>query len=148
MSNTSFPLPPKVPTALVPTPIVDGRDPQIERLRVVIREQLMNEQIVDLARIARQLGKSTRTMQRHIAARGTSFRDIVQDVRREIAMELLAQGELTVARVSDAVGYSDPKALRRAFHRWGAGAPSQHRRKSSAPPPPTTEPPPPASEVS
>ena len=72
MSNTSFPLPPKVPTALVPTPIVDGRDPQIERLRVVIREQLMNEQIVDLARIARQLGKSTRTMQRHIAARGTS----------------------------------------------------------------------------
>ena len=35
-------------------------------------------------------------------------------------------------RVSDAVGYSDPKALRRAFHRWGAGAPSRHRRRPAS----------------
>ncbi|MBL8613280.1 MAG: helix-turn-helix transcriptional regulator [Myxococcales bacterium] len=115
-----------------PIPLSSNTDSELVRLRDAVREHIAKDTIVDLGRVAAQLGRSTRTLQRRLAAHGTSFRDVVQSVRRDLALELLAKGDLTVARVSDAVGYSDPKALRRAFHRWGAGAPSRHRRRPAS----------------
>jgi AraC-like DNA-binding protein len=104
----------------------------LTQLRAIVREDLQSGALVDLGRAARRIGTSPRTLQRTIAASGTSFRSLLQDVRREMALELLASGHLTVERVSEAVGYSDPKALRRAFHRWGQPPPSRLRGVKSA----------------
>jgi transcriptional regulator GlxA family with amidase domain len=105
----------------------------LDRVRAEVREALATGAIVDLPRVACRIGRSPRTLQRVIASSGTSFRALVQDVRREMAFDLLARGELSIERVSWAVGYADPKALRRAFHRWGELSPSHVRRQLARP---------------
>lgn len=114
----------------------------LDQLRDVIREDLRAGAIVDLPRVARRLGTSKRTLQRVIARGGGSFRDLVQGVRHQMALELLGRGDVTIEHVSAAVGYADSKALRRAFHRWGEPTPSsvRARLKSTPPPPPEAEP--------
>ncbi|MEV6773233.1 AraC family transcriptional regulator ligand-binding domain-containing protein [Nocardia sp. NPDC051030] len=78
-----------------------------------------------LAEAARGLGLSDRTLHRRLAADGTTFRTLLDQVRESIAVELLAEG-LTVEAVSRRLGYSDTAAFSHAYRRWRGHAPS-HR---------------------
>ncbi len=81
---------------------------------------------ITVEEIAHQLDRSARTLQRELAERGTSVRDLVDDVRRARAIELLASG-LTVSEVAERLGFSEPGAFYRAFRRWTGKAPGAFR---------------------
>lgn len=116
--NTRSPETPETPeVALTP----------LARVEAVVKSYVDRNADVDLVTVARDLGTSKRTLQRVLASHGSSFRAVLQSVRRDKAQELLAGSALTVEKVSFAVGYADSKALRRAFHRWGRPAPSRYR---------------------
>jgi AraC-like DNA-binding protein len=70
---------------------------------------------------------SERALRRRLQAEGTSFRILVQDVRRHLARRYLQDGGLTVDEVSRLLGYSEPAAFSRAFKRWTGQSPSACR---------------------
>lgn len=70
-----------------------------------------------LGEIARQLTVSSRTLQRQLAAHGTTFRSETNEARRELAGRLSRVGASN-AQIALRLGYSDTRALRRAARRW------------------------------
>jgi AraC-like DNA-binding protein len=79
--------------------------------------------------VARQLGITVRTSNRHLLAAGTSFHQIRDELLRERAETLLRKGHLPIAEVSYLVGYAEPSTFHRAFRRWTGQTPSQWRAR-------------------
>lgn len=70
--------------------------------------------------VARRLGHSPRSLQRHLAAQRTTFREVLDDVRRQRLHELEREG-LALDAIAERLGYRDPAAFRRALRRWKQG---------------------------
>lgn len=77
--------------------------------------------------LAKELGISPSTMRRRLKAEGTSFRTLKAELRKERATALLKEGRLTVAEISDNLGYAEPSAFFRAFRDWTGRAPAEYR---------------------
>jgi AraC-like DNA-binding protein len=77
----------------------------------------------NLWRTASELGMSARTLQRRLGEDGTSFSQVLDDLRRELSDELLRSRKLAVAEVAFLLGYSEPSAFQRAFRRWRGVSP-------------------------
>lgn len=72
---------------------------------------------VDLPFVAKRLGMTARTAQRRLEAEGTSFREVLDHVRKRTAERLLATGA-DKGRVADMLGFGDTRSLSRALVRW------------------------------
>lgn len=81
----------------------------------------------NLWRTASGLGMSARTLQRRLRENGTSFSAVLEELRRELSGDLLANKKLAVADVAFLLGYSEPSALQRAFRRWRGMSPRRFR---------------------
>lgn len=79
------------------------------------------------AELARALGTSVRTLHRRLAAEDTSFAALLDQLRSERALQLLADPGLTLYEVSWLLGYSEQAAFTRAFRRWHGMAPRAWR---------------------
>jgi len=77
--------------------------------------------------IARQMGMSERTLQRRLAAEGTTFNELLEDARRTMAVSYLADRKLAAYEVSFLLGYSEPATFFRAFKRWTGKTPQHYR---------------------
>lgn len=76
--------------------------------------------------VARRLALSPRSLQRALAEEGSSFRAVVDDVRKELALAHLAAPDASIAQVALLLGFSEPRAFHRAFKRWTGGTPRAH----------------------
>lgn len=110
-----------------------GEDALLGRARQELRRLLPQERsgIDDLALA---LGLSERTLQRRLAEEGTSFRDLLDEVRRDLALAALRQPGATVTDVAFCIGFSDLTAFSRAFRRWTGESPASWRRRLQAAP--------------
>jgi AraC-like DNA-binding protein len=79
-------------------------------------------------RIATELAVSSRTLQRRLAALGTSFAEELDQLRRDRAEHLLRHSKFSAADIAMLLGYSEPAAFFRAFKRWTRTTPQQWRR--------------------
>lgn len=75
-------------------------------------------QFPSMAGVAAQLGLQERTLRRRLAAESSSYGEIVDDVRRKLAIEYLQTTRMSVEDVAWKVGFSDGANLRRAIRRW------------------------------
>jgi AraC-like DNA-binding protein len=82
-----------------------------------------------IAIVARDLDMSVRTLQRTLAVRGTSYRELIDELRCEQAATLLGADHVA-ADVAHALGYSEPSAFYRAFRRWTGTTPHDWRNRS------------------
>jgi AraC-like DNA-binding protein len=64
-----------------------------------------------------------RTLNRRLAAEGSSFRGIIDGIRRSLASALLSETDLTVTQVASRVGYADGGSFLRAYKRWTGDSP-------------------------
>ncbi len=78
--------------------------------------------------VARELGWSERTLRRRLAESEVSFRDLVQEVRRERASMLLEDARLSLTEIAFALGFSEASAFTRAARRWFGTSPRAHRK--------------------
>ena len=81
--------------------------------------------------IARQMGMSERTLQRRLAAEGSTFNELLDQARRTIAFSYLADRRLAAYEVSFLLGYAEPATFFRAFKRWTGKTPQQYRATAS-----------------
>lgn len=67
--------------------------------------------------VAAQLGRSARTLRRELSARGTTFRDILEEVVVTLAQRYLRDPSLSAAAVAERLGYAEASSFARAFRR-------------------------------
>lgn len=89
-----------------------------------------------LAEIAATQHVSERTLIRRLKRGKTSYRCILDDVRKTLARDLLSNSTMTVARISWRLGYRDPSNFSRAFRNWFGVSPQQYRNPADAAVPP------------
>jgi len=82
-----------------------------------------------LSTVARDLGTSTRTLQRRLAVAGASYQGVLDQSRCEAAERHLGDGSLSIAEISWLIGYSEPSAFHRAFKRWQGVSPQAFRQR-------------------
>lgn len=80
--------------------------------------------------VAARMNVSERTLHRHLARRGTSFGDILNNVRLRRARELLEDPTLTVEAIGERLGYAETASFSRFFRRMTGVSPSTYRKTS------------------
>ncbi len=82
----------------------------------------------DLSTVAAVLGRAPRTLRRELASGGCTYRALVDDIRRQRAVEMAAQGQHSMSEIALRLGFSEASALSRAWRRWFAQPFSATRR--------------------
>lgn len=77
--------------------------------------------------VASQLATSTRTLSRSLQEVSTSYQKILDEVRKEMAIEYLKTSNLPIEEIAALIGYNDPSNFRKAFKRWTGQPPSYYR---------------------
>ncbi|MBV8652752.1 MAG: helix-turn-helix domain-containing protein, partial [Alphaproteobacteria bacterium] len=77
--------------------------------------------------IADELRMSERTLQRRLEEEGTSFVQLLDDTRRELAAEYLGRLHLSLAQAAYLLGFADQSSFFRACKRWFEVSPGQYR---------------------
>lgn len=108
---------------------------ELEGLRRGIA-QLIVEGDSSVERLAQNLGWSARTLQRRLAARGLRYSDLLGQVRKALALNLLENPSLGIAQIAYCLGYSEVSTFNHAFRRWMGQSPRDYRdsRNPSQPP--------------
>ncbi len=68
-----------------------------------------------------------RTLCRRLQAEGTTYRDLVAEIRYEVGRQLLCDTRLPIHEIASAIGYADPSVFTRAFKRWSGITPAAWR---------------------
>jgi len=84
------------------------------------------------ASIARALGTTTRTLRRQLEHQGTSFRELTDELRAQIALRYLRETVMTNEDIAVALGFSDAANFRHAFRRWTSKTPSHFRLRAGS----------------
>ncbi|MGQ0842849.1 MAG: helix-turn-helix domain-containing protein [Sporichthyaceae bacterium] len=84
-----------------------------------------------LEAVAEEMNLDPRTLRRHLAAQGTTYRALREEVLRTLAVELLTTAGLNVTETADRLGYSNAAAFSQAFARWTGTPPSHIARPST-----------------
>jgi AraC-like DNA-binding protein len=82
------------------------------------------------AAIARALNLSPRSLQRKLKNEGTSFKTLLENTRRELALQYVRESHRSLGEVAYLLGYSEPGNFTRAFTRWTGMAPQDFRYRT------------------
>lgn len=100
---------------------------EIEQLRrEVARLLVRGRSSVD--ELARGMGMSSRTLQRRLNDAGLNYSNLLSDVRKTLALNLLENKSLALGEIAYSLGYSDVSAFNHAFRRWVGQSPGDYRR--------------------
>jgi len=83
--------------------------------------------------VARELGTSTRTLQRRLTEAGVTFQHLLRDARRELARHYLGHSSLELNETAYLLGYEDNHSFFRAFQQWEGTSPGEWRARHGAP---------------
>lgn len=82
-----------------------------------------------LDQVSRRLGMSRRSLQARLASEGTSYQDVLDGVRKEMACFYLRQSEMSLTEVAFLLGYSDQSAFTHSFRKWTGDSPGSYRKQ-------------------
>jgi AraC-like DNA-binding protein len=86
--------------------------------------------------VAKQLSMHRRTLDRRLKTEGTTFQEVLDEVRFEAACQLLDTARIPITEIAATLGYAETSAFSRAFRRWSGTTPLERRRKSQMEPSP------------
>jgi AraC-like DNA-binding protein len=104
-------------------------------LREHVRSLVFNwkEAPKSLEEVAQALHTTPRTLQRKLRAEGVGYKELVEDVRINVAMEYLQTTQLTIDAISARIGYADSSSFSHAFKRCSGKTPSAYRNAPERP---------------
>jgi AraC-like DNA-binding protein len=77
--------------------------------------------------IAHTLGMSRRTLERKLSEEGLNFTEVIQQLRRDLAVRYLNERNLHVSKIAWLLGFREVSSFTHAFKRWTGKTPSQMR---------------------
>ena len=105
-------------------------DNLIARTRKVLLDQL-GSGTPQLATVASLFNITERQLQRKLKGQGTSFGELLDRVRLELALRYLQDPRMTMVDIALALGFPDQSNFVKAFKRWQGETPGQYRKRNS-----------------
>lgn len=105
---------------------LSARPAWIDQVRRILSEQL--HAVPDFDSLARQVHCSPSTLRRRLRAQDSSYQKLLDELRYKQAKQLLAQQNLSVCRIAEALGFKETASFRHAFQRWSGVAPGRFRQ--------------------
>lgn len=81
----------------------------------------------DFATLAHQLHASSATLRRRLDDEGQSYRSIMDDLRRDLAITLLSDTQQSISEIASELGFAETSAFHRAFKKWTGARPGEYR---------------------
>ena len=97
-----------------------------------ILENSVLEKESNLENVAAKLNMTSRTLRRKLTAEGSRFQQLKDNSRRDKAIELFEQANLTIAQIGLVVGFTELATFSRAFKHWTGVSPSTYRNYHSS----------------
>jgi AraC-like DNA-binding protein len=107
--------------------LIGETDDWLERTRAVLAQP--GNRSPDLDSVASMLDVSSRTLRRHLLARGARFHELRDEARRARGITLLEQTAMSLDAIAHELGYADAAGFTRAFQRWTGEPPMSYRRR-------------------
>ncbi|MGD8859238.1 MAG: AraC family transcriptional regulator [Myxococcales bacterium] len=98
-----------------------------ERVRALLMDELRGGNPTAV-HISSALHMSSRTLTRKLEQEGTSFKEVLDDLRRRLALRYVGGTDLGIAEIAFLLGFSQAAAFHRAFRRWADQTPLEYRR--------------------
>lgn len=102
----------------------------VNRVYLQLLETLGRE-LPDQEQLARALHLSQRNLQRKLQQAGTSYQEILDQLRKELSCQYLQQSHLSINEISYRLGFSKVGSFTRAFQRWSGVPPSTYRKQQA-----------------
>jgi len=100
-----------------------------QKVKQAIMQKLQGE-IPTIEAIARNLTTSVRQLQRELQAEQTTYQQLLDQTRKELALQHIQHSETSIHDVAFLLGFSEPSAFHRAFKRWTGQTPRRYRSPS------------------
>lgn len=102
-----------------------------QKVKQAILDQI-NGDVPSIDLVSKNLKIGTRTLQLRLRDEGTTFSELLDEIRKDLAMEYLKDQKITIAEVSYILGFSEPSVFHRCFKRWTNSTPSSYRTLAAA----------------
>lgn len=106
----------------------DDRNSYTARIRALIGRDF-TQPIADFETIAQQLNTSPQTLRRRLRAENTSFQEIKDNLRRDIAIVHLTRDQLAINEIAHRAGFTETSTFHRAFKKWTGVTPGAYRSR-------------------
>ena len=103
------------------------RDSLVDQVRSIIAAEFRGGD-PSLERVADQLGVTSRTLQRKLHEAGSSHNELLDQMRRQLALQYLREREMAICEVAYLLGFSESSSFHRAFKRWTGLTPKEFRK--------------------
>ena len=103
---------------------LDQRGPLSRRILQILALRI-TVAVPSLEEVAAEVAMSERTIQRELRTENISYRQLVEAVRKELAVQHLARPGASAVEAAFLLGFSEPSAFTRAFRRWTGAPPTQ-----------------------
>ena len=90
-------------------------------------EPMLADGPIGIDSVARALGYSRQTLYRRLKAEGATFEEVLDGLRRRLALRFIREEGLSVKDAAYRLGFSDPAAFSRAFKRWTGSSPKNSK---------------------
>ncbi len=102
------------------------------RIRALIGKDL-SQALPDFEFVSTNLNVSPQTLRRRLKDENTSYQEIKDNMRRDVALYHLARQEISINEIAFKVGFTEPSTFHRAFKKWTGLTPGEYREaKTSA----------------
>ncbi|AZC16198.1 MULTISPECIES: AraC family transcriptional regulator [Pseudomonas] len=98
-----------------------------------VLRQLLKDGLPRKEQVAEQLQVSVSTLQRQLLKAGTSYQQILDDLRQELAEHHLLHSELSIQAIADRLGFTEPRSFHRSFKTRTGMPPGEYRQKHRGP---------------
>jgi AraC-like DNA-binding protein len=99
----------------------------VQRVKASIIDLLPDGRISD-QKVADALYMSNRTLQRKLQVKGSTFKNILVELRKELAMKYIQDNQMTLTELSFQLGFSEMSSFSRAFKQWTGSSPREYRQ--------------------
>ncbi len=122
---------PGLETALALEPGTLGDAAFVDRVRETLRLQMQGKRPTVEA-VGRELALSARSLQRRLREAGTTFQQLLDEVRETVACELLGRTELDSGEIAFLLGFEELNSFNRAFSSWKGTTPLRWRQRTQS----------------
>lgn len=99
-----------------------------EHVRAVMNS-LLTTRMCTAEAVAATMGLGERTLQRKLSLEGTSFRELLEQVRSSLAINYMREPQFRLTDIAEMLGYSDLSVFSRSFKRWFGISPQRWRAR-------------------
>ncbi|MBF7731403.1 AraC family transcriptional regulator GliR [Pseudomonas sp. N040] len=96
-------------------------------LRLLLKDGLPRKE-----RVAEKFHMTERTLQRHLQQAGTSYQEILDELRQELAEHYLLRSDLPIQDIASYLGFSEARSFHRSFKGWTGMTPGEYRERHKA----------------